>query len=167
MTALQRSETPPSWNEIVDWSAVSKSLWRQWHHAVYRCAKALYIVVSRALMPNIIICWQIVLPGSERNIYHAADSCRCWRKTSRSTPHHACDPGSRILAERRASIAVTCCEQCAKYRCSQPPRQTPLKPFQAGDLLETNCDSRNPMLHRRGRHRKRNIRRPARYNDFK
>jgi hypothetical protein len=31
VAALQQSETPLSWNDIVDWSAASKSIWRQWH----------------------------------------------------------------------------------------------------------------------------------------
>jgi hypothetical protein len=133
--ALQRSDIPPGWNEIADWSAASKSLWWQWCR-LQVCDGAVYRRFESADAKHANL--QIVLPRSE------------WKKFLHFTLElkevTSVDAAPRLAVQARAywpswgrdvRLTEACCEQCARYRHGKPPRQTPLKPFQAGDVWET------------------------------
>jgi hypothetical protein len=160
INAMERGENPPKWNEVADWSAASKSLWRQWRRLQMREG-----VLHRRFESSDArrISWQIVLPRSERKLFmqliHAGigGGHLGRRRTMLAIQARAYWPSWHTDAR----IAVSCCERCARYRRGKPPRLTPLKPLQAGDVWETVAmDIVGPLpVSREGR-------RPVRYDDY-
>jgi transposase InsO family protein len=125
----------PSWDVIAGLSAMSKTLWRQWERLkLFRGILMRRFINSDGNLE----CLQTVMPRGQRTAFitmlHEGSTGGHLgrRRTGRQVQLRAYWPGwTGDVAE-----VLRKCIPCARYHRGKAPRQTPLKPFQAGEPWE-------------------------------
>jgi transposase InsO family protein len=126
----------PAWDDVAALSETSKSLWRQWDRL--RMFRG-YLVREFEKPDGGIQSLQAVMPKCRREVYIEALHTGMTgghlgqRRTKRALQLRAYWPGW----SRDVDSVLRKCTPCAQYRRGLAPKQTPLKPFLAGEVLET------------------------------
>ena len=125
----------PSWDDVADLSAVSKSLWRQWDRL--RIVRG--VLMRRFEEPDGKLAhFQIILPTSKQEdfvkmVHEGANGGHMGRRRTRfQVQRRAYWPGWTDTVVH----VLRKCVQCATYHRGKAPKQTPLRPFLAGEPWE-------------------------------
>ena len=150
MAMLESSPHKPTWDQIAAQSADVKSLCNEWErlqiHGNILCRKW-------AMLDGTPDRWQVVLPVCYRSEFiKLAHSGATGGHAGRSKTQHQVQlraywPGWRM----DDALEVQKCTSCAQYHRGKAPKQTPLKPFLAGEPFETlslNITGKHPKSRR-------------------
>ena len=132
---LTEDSNRPPWDRVAGLSAAGKSLWRQWERLrVFRG-----VLMRRFEEPDgRLSCLQIILPSTRREdfvkmVHEGTNGGHLGRRrTKYQVQRRAYWPGwnDTVVSVLRK------CEPCATYHRGKAPKQTPLKPFVAGEPWE-------------------------------
>jgi len=132
---MDNSATKPVWKDVELQSSEVKALWHEWNRleivdgvlhrrwtAIDESPDVMQIVMPKSHRPDCIVMAHTGMTGG-----HLGRS-----KTEEQVRRRAYWPGWRA----QVALELKRCDDCAQYHIGKTPRQTPLRPFGAGEPFE-------------------------------